>query len=123
MSRFSDAIHGTRPWTTFGEGPTVVAAGMFSEGKQKPFTPRDIRFTTKGDALYAITLGRPERGEVVVTTLAKGGHHAKGPVRRVTLVGDKTSLSFRQDGAGLRVTLSAGAMHPFGVALRIEGVL
>ena len=96
---------------------------MFSEGKQKPFTPRDIRFTTKGDALYAITLGRPERGEVIVTTLAKGGHHAKGPVRRVTLVGDKASLSFRQDGAGLRVTLPAGAMHPFGVALRIEGVL
>jgi len=33
---------------------------MLSEGKQKPFTPRNIRFTTKGDALYAITLGRPE---------------------------------------------------------------
>jgi hypothetical protein len=26
-------------------------------GKQKPFTPRDIRFTAKGGAPYAITLG------------------------------------------------------------------
>jgi alpha-L-fucosidase len=96
---------------------------MFSEGKQKPFTPRDIRFTTKGDALYAITLGRPEGGEVVVTTLTRDGRHARRPVRRVTMVGDKTPLSFRQDRTGLRVTVPADRLHPFGVALRIEGVL
>ncbi|KQV57346.1 MULTISPECIES: alpha-L-fucosidase [unclassified Caulobacter] len=123
MGRFSDAIHGTRPWTIFGEGPTDVAAGMFSEGKQKPFTPQDIRFTTKGAALYAITLGRPEGGQVVVNTLARGGRHAKRPVRKVTLAGDKTPLPFHQDQAGLRVTLPDSALHPFGVALRIVGVL
>jgi len=123
MGRFSDAIYATRPWTIFGEGPTAVATGMFSEGKQKPFTPRDIRFTTKGAALYAITLGRPEGGQVVITSLAKDGGHAKGPVRRVTLAGDKTPLPFRQDRTGLRVTLPDGALHPFGVALRIDGAL
>ncbi|HWU14774.1 MAG TPA: alpha-L-fucosidase [Caulobacter sp.] len=122
MGRFSDAIYGTRPWTIFGEGPTAVAAGMFSEGKQKPFTPQDIRFTTKGAALYAITLGRPEAGQVVVTSLARDGGHAKGPVRQVTLAGDKAPLPFRQDRTGLRVTLPDGALHPFGVALRIDGV-
>jgi alpha-L-fucosidase len=39
------------------------------------------------------------------------------------MVGDKTPLSFRQNDAGLRVTVPAGGLHPFGVALRIEGVL
>jgi alpha-L-fucosidase len=123
MRRFSEAIHGTRPWTIFGEGTTAVAGGMFNEGNQKPFTPRDIRFTTKGDALYAITLGQPEGGEVVVTTLGTDGRHAQRPVRRVAMVGDKTPLPFRQDRTGLRVTLPASGLHPFGVALRVEGVL
>ena len=123
MARFSDAIHGTRPWTIFGEGPTAVASGMFSEGKQKPFTPRDIRFTTKGAVLYAITLGRPEGGQVVIASLAEDGRHAKRPVRRVSLVGDKAPLPFHQDRTGLRVTLPDAALHPFGVALRIDGVL
>jgi alpha-L-fucosidase len=123
MGRFSEAIHGTRPWTIFGEGPTAVAAGMFSEGKQKPFTPQDIRFTRKGDTLYAITLGRPTGGQVVVASLARDVGHAKRPAQRVTLVGDKTPLPFHQDRTGLRVTVPDTALHPFGVALRIEGAL
>jgi alpha-L-fucosidase len=111
------------PWTIFGEGPTAVAAGMFSEGKQKPFTPQDIRFTRKGDTLYAITLGRPTGGQVVVASLARDLGHAKRPVQRVTLVGDKTPLPFHQDRTSLRVTVPDTALHPFGVALRIEGAL
>lgn len=123
MGRFSDAIHGTRPWVVFGEGPTEVVGGMFNEAKQKPFMSKDIRFTTKGKALYAITLGRPEGGQVSIASLAKDGVHAKRPVRRVTLAGEPTPLTYRQDRAGLHVTLPEGALHPFGVALRIEGVI
>ena len=55
-----EAIYGTRPWLIYGEGPTTVERGGFSEGADKPFGPQDIRFTTKGDALYAIALGWPE---------------------------------------------------------------
>lgn len=55
-----EAIYGTRPWRVYGEGPTRSGGGGFSEGKDPDFTPRDIRFTTKGETLYAITLGWPE---------------------------------------------------------------
>ncbi len=123
MARFSDAIYGTRPWNIFGEGPTAVASGMFSEGQQKSFTPQDIRFTTKGAALYAMTLGQPEGGKVQITSLAKGGRYAQHAVRRVTLVGDKTPLAFRQDKTGLHIVVPEGALHPFGIALRIEGAV
>ncbi|MBW8859764.1 MAG: alpha-L-fucosidase, partial [Caulobacter sp.] len=123
MGRFSDAIHGTRPWVVFGEGPTEVMGGMFNEGKQRPFTSKDIRFTTKGAALYAITLGRPEGGRVSITSLAKGGAHASRPIHRVTLAGERTPLTYRQDRTGLHVTVPDGALHPIGVALRIEGVI
>jgi alpha-L-fucosidase len=54
-----EAIYGTRPWSVFGEGPTRTAGGEFSEQSDSPFTGRDIRFTTKSHALYAITLAWP----------------------------------------------------------------
>ncbi len=59
-----EAIFGTRPWKIFGEGPASAGVALtaqgFNEGKGKPFTAEDARYTTKGDVLYAIVLGRPE---------------------------------------------------------------
>ncbi|RME54724.1 MAG: alpha-L-fucosidase, partial [Caldilineae bacterium] len=48
-----EAIYGTRPWYEFGEGPTQVLSGAFTDTRRTPFTSKDIRFTRKGDALYA----------------------------------------------------------------------
>jgi alpha-L-fucosidase len=53
-----EAIYGTRPWKTFGEGPTESASGSFADQK-KPYTAQDIRFTTKAEILYAIAMGNP----------------------------------------------------------------
>ena len=58
-----EAIYGTRPWKIFGEGPTESASGSFADQKI-PFTAKDIRFTTKGKTLYAITLGIPKEATV-----------------------------------------------------------
>nr|MDA8216607.1 alpha-L-fucosidase [Dehalococcoidales bacterium] len=49
-----EAIYGTTPWTTFGEGPTKVEAGAFHDTDTKPYTPEDFRFTAKGSTVYAI---------------------------------------------------------------------
>ena len=43
-----DAIYGTRPWRTYGEGPTKVAAGSFHDTDTAHYTAEDFRFTTKG---------------------------------------------------------------------------
>lgn len=114
MNRFSDAIYSTRPWRVFGEGPTEVAAGMFSEGKTKNFSAADIRFTTKAGALYAITLGKP--GDTVSVASLKNT-----PVKRVEVVGSSEPLAFAQDGSGLHISVPASASHDFGIALKIMG--
>ncbi len=113
--RFGEAIYASRPWKLSGEGPTQIASGQFGEGKLKPFEAADIRFTTKGPVLYAITLGRPA-GTVNITSLAN-----VGTVRRVEVVGAATPLAFTQDASGLHVTVPPGASHEFGVALKISG--
>jgi alpha-L-fucosidase len=113
--RFGEAIYASRPWKVSGEGPTQIASGQFGEGKMKPFEAADIRFTTKGPVLYAMTLGRPT-GPVRIASLANAGS-----VKRVEVVGDTAPLAFTQDTAGLHVSVPQGASHDFGVALKIMG--
>ena len=52
----------TRPWKIDGEGPTK-GAGAKAYSELPTYVPGDIRFTTKGDTLYAIAL-RGRRREI-----------------------------------------------------------
>ncbi len=55
-----EAIYGTTPWQTYGEGPTqMTESGSFMEDAEVRYTPSDFRFTSTRDALYAICLGTP----------------------------------------------------------------
>lgn len=92
-----------------------LSSGQFGEGKLKPFEAADIRFTTKGATLFAITLGQPA-GAVHIKSLA-----GRGKVQRVEIVGSQGALPFQQDAEGLHVTVPSGASHSYGVALRING--
>jgi len=61
-----ECIFGTRPWKVCGEGPALenavpITAQGFNEGRGKPVSAEDFRFTTKKDALYAIQLGVPKQ--------------------------------------------------------------
>ena len=51
-----EAIYGTRYWKVFGEGPTVVPEGHFTDTYEKKFTSEDIRFTSRGNHIYATVL-------------------------------------------------------------------
>ncbi|MBN1845409.1 MAG: alpha-L-fucosidase [Sedimentisphaerales bacterium] len=58
------AIYASRPWKIHGEGPNLYDRGRGLGGNaqgQIRFAGRDIRYTCKGDILYAICLGRPEK--------------------------------------------------------------
>ena len=102
-----EAIYGTRPWRRFGEGPTEVVAGTMQDTKTKPYTADDFRFTTRGDALYAIELGWPARGEAVVHSI-----DASMKVASVTLLAGGKPVAFTQQADGLHLTLPA---QPAGV--------
>ena len=112
-----EAIHGTRPWKVFGEGPTKAAAGHFSEGAA--YTPQDIRFTAKGKVVYAITLGLPAK-QVAIESLGKRAGYAGGPIRTVHLLGSKAALKWTQSDDALLVTLPASLPTAHAAALKIE---
>ena len=112
-----EAIYGTRPWRTYGEGPTKVAAGSFHDTDTGNYTAEDFRFAAKGDVLYAIGLAWPKNGEAVIRSLALT--LGSSPVRSVVLLGSDLKLQFDQRPDGLHVQLPAQAPGEYAYALRI----
>ena len=112
-----ESIYGTRPWRIYGEGPTKVAAGSFHDTDTTRYTADDFRFTTKGDALYAIGLGWPGNGEAVIHSLAStvGTEH----VQSVILLGSDMRLQFEQRADGLHVRVPAQSAAKYAYALRV----
>ena len=111
-----EAIFGTRPWKIFGESAGKLQGGMFNEGALR-YTAKDIRFTTKGDALYAIALGWPEDRRLTVRSLAT----AAGKITGVTLLGHSGDLPWSQTADGLVVTLPEKKPCEHAFALKVLG--
>ena len=78
-----EAVYGTRKWRVSAEGETV-------------------RYTAKGDAVYAIVLGWP--GRTVTLKAPKAGGATK-----VRLLGSPAPVRFSRSGAGLRIEMPESA--------------
>jgi len=117
-----EAIYGTRPWKIFGEGPTKVVGGSFKDTEGQPFTGQDIRFTQKGDTLYAIALAWPEKGRLVVKALGSGSPHTRQKVETVRLLGSGARLRFAQTASGLAIELPKGRPGDYAFTFKIEPV-
>jgi alpha-L-fucosidase len=112
-----EAIYGTRPWRTYGEGPTKVQAGSFHDTDVTNYTAEDFRFTTKGAVLYAVGFAWPAKGEAVIRSLAMAA--GSQPVASVALVGGDSSLRFEQRGDGLHLFLPGQPPANYAYALRV----
>lgn len=121
MGRNGEAIYGTRPWRTYGEGPTRAGGGMFSEGQAQNYSAEDIRFTAKDGALYAIALGWPQDGLLRIGALAQESALAPGAIERVEALGSTSPLTFKRSRKGLEVRLPEGLAGTPAVALKIRG--
>ena len=105
LSVNGEAVYGTIPWKTFGEGPTRVVGGSFGDTKRDTFTAQDIRFTTRGNTLYAIVLDWPGDGKVTVKSLAEGSKLSKKRIEKVELLGSSARLRWKRDNQGLTIEL------------------
>jgi len=114
-----EAIYGTRPWLVYGESAVKVKGGGFNEDYK--YNAREIRFTTKGDALYAIALGWPEDGQLVIHSLAKPEGQDVNTITAISLLGSDAKLEWKQTADGLTVTLPAQKVSPYTTALKITG--
>ena len=117
LSVNGEAIYGTRPWKTFGEGPTGVPKA-FHEKEQAPYTAEDIRFTRTEGSVFAICLGIPQR-RLTIRSLGLAAEDAER-VTAVSLVGSEEPVTWSQDAEGLHVDPPAITPCDHAMALRIS---
>ncbi len=91
-----EAIYDTHYWKIFGEGPTVVPEGSFVDTYEKNFTPEDIRFTCKGNHIYAIVMKWPEDGNIHIRALGKDMKYLKSTISDVELLGTGLHPNFER---------------------------
>jgi alpha-L-fucosidase len=113
-----DAIYGTSPWKVYGEGPTKVAGGAFHDTDTQAYTAEDVRFTVKGNALYAVELAWPANGEAVIHSLGTKSLSDR-KIASVALLGSNSNLTFQQQTDALHIQVPAQAPGKYAYSFRI----
>jgi alpha-L-fucosidase len=114
-----EAIYGTRPWLVYGEGAVRAKGGAFRENMA--YDAKDIRFTVKGKTLYAVALGWPDNGRMVIKSLVKTADPAQNRIKKIELLGHSGTLKFDQTADGLAVFLPTQRLSEVTCSLRITG--
>ncbi|MCD8176864.1 MAG: alpha-L-fucosidase [Tannerellaceae bacterium] len=104
-----EGIYGTRPWYTYGQEPTTQPEGSFDNHKEflkVKYSPKDVRYTKKGNTIYAMTLGVPAAGEVM-TLEAFAKHNLPAPlsVKQVSVLGTNQPVKWSETQEGLSIEI------------------
>lgn len=113
-----EAIYGTRTWRIYGEGPTQVESGMFTDTKRASFTERDMRFTVNGDTLYVTVLAWPH-GPTTIQSLSTNMRLYTSEIGDVQLIGAPAEVRWSRDAAGLHVQFPAQKPSNYAYVLKI----
>ena len=131
-----EALRDTRPWWTFGAGPTEIPEEQSKDSEEASrveYTPEDVRFTRKGGDVYLLFLAWPEEAVTVPTPTgrrlsAHSGEWAIGPEpdpwpdddARMELLGSDAAVEWERTGDGLRIALPDDPPCDHVYAVRID---
>ncbi|MFG0291338.1 MAG: alpha-L-fucosidase [Rhodopirellula sp. JB044] len=114
-----EAIYGSRPWLVFGEGPSQTPTGHLADQHFQGFQGEDIRFTTQGNTLYAIALGKPTSGNTVTVHQLSSALMSE-TIDDVRLLGYDGSLRWQQSTEGLSIELPSDLQLEHAFVFRID---
>ena len=128
-----EAIYGTRPFAVSAEGPTRIAdtnydiakveeqlanqTGEEADAQTSDFSAKDIRFTKKEDAVYAIAFGWPEDGILTIKTFSEGNHIDR--IHEIKMLGTDSVLKYSRDMDGLHIRLPESPVCDHAYAFKI----
>jgi len=118
LSINGEAIYATRYWKIFGEGPTQTTQGPHKEKLNKQFTARDIRFTTKGQILYAICLAWPQ-DQLKIKSLGISSGLYPGSISRIRLLGSNQKLQWSRNNDALMIKMPDKKPCDYAYAFKI----
>jgi len=124
LEKYGEAIYGSRPWYTFGEGPTKEPEGHFSNHREFlkiKYSEKDIRYTTQESTIYATFLGWPgNNAEVLLKSFSKENWTESGEIKKVSLLGCEEKISFDLNDQGLKITTPGESVDEMAVVFKIE---
>ncbi|TWT85835.1 Alpha-L-fucosidase [Posidoniimonas polymericola] len=117
LGQYGEAIYSTRPFTTYGHGPTTAGKGHFGGiALDQGYTAQDVRYTQHGDVVYALVLGWPGAG---AKTLLEGFAGDGSRVTGVELLGSDAKIAFEQTDDGVSVTAPEAAPNELAVVYKL----
>lgn len=123
LSAYGEAVYETRPWITFGEGPTKEPDGDFKNHKQFEklvYSNKDMRYTSKGNAVYASFFGWPDGESVLLETFAKGTIDGDLELSKVSLLGYDGDVTWKVVDEGLRISLPSKVVDEMAIVFKID---
>ncbi len=124
LDAYGEAIYGSRPWYTYGEGPTKEPEGHFKHHEEflkLKYSWEDVRYTTSSETIYASLLGWPGAGKEI-TLEAFAGHQLPEEleIKQVTMLGCKEEIMWHQVPDGLALVSPSMAPDSMAVVFKIE---
>jgi len=117
-----EAIYATRPWYTFGEGPTKEPKGHFKNHREFAkikYTAQDIRYTTKKDTIYATVLGTA-KDKLTLTAFAKTKLTKAINIVNVTALGSDEKVIWSLTDNALIITPPTQPIDTMATVFKIE---
>lgn len=124
LSTNGEAIYNTQVWRKYGEGPTQIVEGQFSDGIKKNFTSQDFRFTTGSGYLYVTALKCSEDGKYCITSLgeqdASRQANFHGIIKDIEVLGWDKKPTWTRTEEGLLLETEIKSEKPIVFKLSIE---
>lgn len=101
------SIYATRPWKTFGEGPSAEnAKPLHAQGfnENNNYSAQDVRFVQRNDTVFATIMRWPEERSYTLKSLGTASGYVESAVQSVELLG-YGAVPFTNKEEGLVVTL------------------
>jgi len=124
LDKYGEAIYETRPWYTFGEGPTKEPEGHFKYHRdflKIVYSSDDVRYTRKDKHIYATILGWPGAGkEIQLRAFAAENLPEPLSVKEVSMLGSGAGLDWHQAEGGLTIQTPSEAPDDMAIVLKIK---
>jgi len=122
LGSYGEAIYGTRPWYTYGEGPTGEPEHENPGDFQNiTYTSEDVRYTTSDTSIYAILLGKPAPGKTFLFrafSVQNSGFTFN--IKKISIPGTNGELEWSMTEAGLSVQLPLIGLNEMATVLKID---
>ncbi len=127
-----EAVYGTRLWNpnakfdpsaeaeAFGPGPEEKVPAETAANTDASAATKNIRYTLKGDTLYAFLFAWPPNGKVTFKALASG--RTARDIRAVELLGSAAGLEWSRSAEGLTIRLPPQKPNDTAAVFKIVSV-